>query len=88
MPDLRGGTIFLTRSGSSCGLKILKFMYTWINPFHMAMLFLSSLKPFLSLVLMWHFMYSNIAETETYAIRMDSIMMWEHGKLLLFNIHL
>ena len=54
----------------------------------MAMLFSFSLKPFLSLVLMWHFMYSNIVETETYAITMDSIMMWECDKLLLFNIHL
>ena len=54
----------------------------------MAMLFLSSLKHFLSLVLMWHCMYSNKAETETYAVRMDSIMMWECDKLLLFNIHL
>lgn len=54
----------------------------------MAMLFLFSLKPFLNLVLMWHCMYSNIAETETYAVRMDSIMMWECDKLLLFNIHL
>ena len=88
MPDLRGGTIFLTSSGSFFGLKVLKFMDTRINPFHMAMLFSFSLKPFLSLVLMWHCMYSNIAETETYAIRMDSIMMWEHDKLLLFNIHL
>lgn len=43
----------------------------------MAMLFLFSLKPFLNLVLMWHCMYSNIAETETYAVRMDCIMMWE-----------
>ena len=68
-------------------LKILKFMCTKINPFHIAMLFLFSLKCFLNLVLMWHCMYSNIAETETYAVRMDSIMMWECDKLLLFNIH-
>lgn len=54
----------------------------------MAMLFLFSLKHFLSLVLMWHCTYSNKAETETYAVRMDSIMMWECDKLLLFNIHL